>query len=500
VRVTAGQLIPSAARAQLTGQRARYLACLRSAPTFKVERVEMAQRLTIPMIESTRAVEAEVWLSDDDGSRGSGRLSLRVTVAGTRRFYFRYSVQGRRQLIPIGYYTRVAREGYFTLEQAREAARGYAQVHRVPITADVRAILASQSTASAAPQAGGAHASLPTQVGTQTAKVLTLAKLCQNYVDHLAGRGAQSANASRSYFQVHIKPSEWANVPATEFTAEQATELLRRVVNAKKITTAQHVRQLMHAAYELARHAKLDPMKPAVEGGVQVTLNPISLTKSLAREQKPRSRPPLSKLELGHLWNRLSAERYRLDVAVRAVRLILLLGGQRGLQLLRCRLTEVDLDNNTLLIYDGKGRRPVAKPHLLPLTSTARTEVLALRQIAHDLGSGWLVPGKFAEKALTDGPVSRAIGRIADALLEEKKLREPFRYANLRSTVESTMASLDITRFDRGQVQSHGTSGIQEKHYDRYEYLPQKRAALLAWEQYLISASTAARSAKAPQD
>jgi hypothetical protein len=437
----------------------------------------MAHRLTIPKIESTRAVTAEVWLSDDDGSRGSGRLSLRVTVAGTRRFYFRYSVQGRRQLIPIGYYTKAPREGYFTLEQAREVARGYAQVHRVPATADVRKQVTDKSTDSASAFAS-TPASSPKPSDADDANVLTLAKLCNNYVDHLHSRGAQSAKAIRSYVRVHIETSEWAKTPATEFTAEQATELLRRVVRAKKITTAQHVRQLMHAAYELARHAKLDPMKPAVEGGVRITLNPISLTKSLAREQKPRSRPPLTKTEIGHVWNALNEERH---------------------QLLRCKLTELDLDNDTILIYDGKGRRTQAKPHLLPLTPTAKTEVLALRQMALDLGSSWLIPGKYPSKSLTDGPVSRAIARIADALLADRKLREPFRYANLRSTVESAMASLDITRFDRGQIQSHGTSGIQEKHYDRFEYLPQKRAALLAWEQYLISASAMAALAQETQ-
>lgn len=457
----------------------------------------MTQRLTIPLIESTRASKAEVWLSDDDGSRGSGRLALRVTGAGTRRFYFRYSVKGRRQLIPIGYYAKAPREGYFTLQQAREVARRYAQVHRVPATADVRAIMAAQSAAVASTLS---PVPLRAPAGEQGAKVLTLSKLCHNYVDHLEGRGAQSAKTSRSYVRVHIDRSEWAQVPATEFTAEQATELLRHIVKAKKVTTAQHVRQMMHAAYELARHAKLDPMKPAVEGGVRIALNPIALTKSMARELKPRSRPALSKLEFGHLWNELNEECHQLNVAVRAIRLSLLLGGQRGLQLLRCRLNEVDLDNNTLLIYDGKGRRTLAKPHLLPLTPIARTEVLGLRQIALDLGSSWLIPGKFPKKPLTDGPVSRAMAGIADALLADSKLREPLRYANLRSAVESAMASLDITRFDRGQIQSHGTSGIQEKHYDRFEYLPQKRSALLAWEQYLIEASTLARTAKICED
>lgn len=453
----------------------------------------MNQRLTIPIIESTKATTSEVWLSDNDGSRGSGRLALRVTLAGTRRFYFRYSVGGRRQLIPIGYYTRVPRAGYFTLEQAREVARGYAAVHRVPATADVRSTVDVQ--ASAKMTAVGSAAPLRVLKAEPT-NVLTLSKLCHDYVDHLQARKAQSAKTARSYVRVHIDKSQWANVLASAFTGEEAAELLRRIVQAGHVTTSHHVRQLMHAAYEHACKSRLDPMKPAVEGGVQIAVNPIALTKSLARELKARSRPPLTKLELGHFWNSLSAESRQLDVACRAVRLSLLLGGQRGLQLLRCKLSEVDLDNDTILIHDAKGRRTQPKPHLLPLTPSARQEVLALRQLARDLGSGWLIPGKFPSKHLTEGPVSRAVVAVSNSLLAGKQLSEPFRYANLRSTVESVLAALGISRFDRGLIQSHGTSGIQERHYDRFEYLPQKREALMAWERHVSQAAREARAVK----
>jgi hypothetical protein len=86
------------------------------------------------------------------------------------------------------------------------------------------------------------------------------------------------------------------------------------------------------------------------------------------------------------------------------------------------------------------------------------------------------------------------MARVADELLAAKRLTEPFRYANLRSTIETAMAGLDISRHHRGLIQSHGTSGIQEKHYDRFEYMPQKREALLQWQTYIVEAAELART------
>lgn len=47
------------------------------------------------------------------------------------------------------------------------------------------------------------------------------------------------------------------------------------------------------------------------------------------------------------------------------------------------------------------------------------------------------------------------------------------------------MASLGIHKDVRAQVQSHGLGGVQDRHYDRYEYMAEKKAAITAWQDYL---------------
>ena len=50
----------------------------------------------------------------------------------------------------------------------------------------------------------------------------------------------------------------------------------------------------------------------------------------------------------------------------------------------------------------------------------------------------------------------------------------------MRSIVETALAAQGISRDVHGYLQSDGLTGVQAKHYDAHDYLPQKREALAA--------------------
>jgi hypothetical protein len=169
---------------------------------------------------------------------------------------------------------------------------------------------------------------------------------------------------------------------------------------------------------------------------------------------------------------------------VRALRLSLRLGGQRGLQLLRVRRVEdVDLEKDVITLYDPKGRRAEARVHALPLTAGAKAEVEFLVSLAETLESPWL----FASQAskLNNGTVSKLVNMISKEFVAAGTSARPFRFDDLRRTVETTMASLRISKDIRAQIQSHGISGVQARHYDRWEYMDEKRTTLEAWGKHL---------------
>lgn len=53
-----------------------------------------------------------------------------------------------------------------------------------------------------------------------------------------------------------------------------------------------------------------------------------------------------------------------------------------------------------------------------------------------------------------------------------------FEAKRIRSGVETLLASVKINKDDRGRLQSHGISGVQNRHYDGYSYMDEKRHAL----------------------
>jgi integrase len=70
------------------------------------------------------------WFTDP-APRGAGRFMGRITPAGDRSFYFRYTTSdGKRDTLPIGSYDPKGREGYLTLAAARDKAAGWSRQYR----------------------------------------------------------------------------------------------------------------------------------------------------------------------------------------------------------------------------------------------------------------------------------------------------------------------------------------------------------------------------------
>lgn len=444
------------------------------------------KRLTALGIERTKAKGRDVWLSDDDGTRGGGRLAVRLGASGSKLFYYRYAVAGDRRAIPIGPFSVDAKPGHFTLEQAREQAREFAALHRSLPDGDVLAHLERVRQAEVDAEAAKAAASALAAEELANASKYSLVALCEAYVAHLKAAEKESAGNAGSLVRRHVAGSEWAALPAKTFTPKQATTLLRKIVESGAGRTAAKVRSVLHAAFNLALRAESDPLAPAglIPFGIEV--NPIASTAALSKFNKTRDRN-LAYSELGAVWRALQpTDDERL--AVKAMRLTLRLGGQRAQQLLRVRRVEdIDLESGLITIYDRKGRRPTPRPHVLPLTDQAMEDVRALIERSAALESEWLfASGK--SKLGSDG-LSDLAKELSDRFVAEGTCQQRFQFSDLRRTAETLLASLKVSKDTRAQLQSHGLSGVQARHYDRYEYMDEKSDALELWERYLTSAA-----------
>lgn len=440
-------------------------------------------RLTPLGIEKKKAKDADLWMSDDEGTRGGGRLVVRISTSGSKLFYFRYSIDGVRKQIPMGPFSLVAVEGKYTLDQAREVGRAYSALHRDAKTRDVAAHMQEVEKARLAAIAKQAEDAELERLKSSMEAKYSLKALCESYVQHLQEAKKKSAANVSSQLKLYVHPTEWASLPAKNFTARHATTLLRKIVESDKGHTAKKVRSFLHSAYALAIRSELDPTVKSdlITFGIEV--NPIASTSALSQFNTTRERS-LTPAEIGEVWKRLWANPEEPSAAVRALRLSMLLGGQRAQQLLRVRRVEdVDMDAKIITLYDPKGRRTIPRPHPLPVVGKAVQDLEWLIKISEALKSEWLFPG--AKTHIGPETMSGPVHDMSVAFNKEGISKQQFQFSDLRRTAETMMASLGIHKDVRAQVQSHGLGGVQDRHYDRYEYMTEKRAAITAWQNYL---------------
>lgn len=440
-------------------------------------------RLTPLGIEKKKAKDADLWLSDDEGTRGGGRLVIRISTSGSKLFYFRYSIGGVRKQIPIGPFSLVAVKGKYSLDQAREEARAYSEMHRDVKTRDVAAHMQEVEKARQAAIVKQAEDAELERLKASTEAKYSLKALCESYVLHLQEAKKQSTANVRAQLKKYVHPTEWAALPAKNLTARHATELLRKIVESGKGHTAKKIRSFLHSAYALAIRSELDPTVKSdlITFGIEV--NPIASTAALSQFNKTRERS-LTPAEIGEVWKRLWANPEEPSADIRALRLTMLLGGQRAQQLLRVkRVEDVDLDAMIITLYDPKGRRTIARPHPLPIVGKALQDIEWLIKRSEGLQSEWLFPG--ATKQQGPKAMSDPVHDLSVAFLAEGISKQQFQFSDLRRTAETLMASLGVHKDVRAQVQSHGLGGVQDRHYDRYEYMTEKKAAITAWQDYL---------------
>ncbi len=391
-----------------------------------------------------------------------GALQARRLATGAVMLYWRYTVNGKTDRIAIGAYDPTAAP-----KSLKPSERGYS------IAAALRECEARATVQAQNRETGGYRAVKAAEASEFAAKQEaerdrtkhTLRALLNEYCDYLEKLGRTSHAEARNNFRRHIYDAApaLANMPAVYLTGEQIVDLLRTLNEAGKGRTSNKLRSYLHAAYRVAMASKSKASIPIAFKAFGITSNPVAQTERDAAHDKA-DKNPLSADELRAYWQ---AIKDLPDIKGAALRLHLLTGGQRIEQLMR--LLRKDIAADSIAIYDAKGKpgNPPRK-HLLPLIPTAVTAVEALP--AGD--------GVFAIS--TDGGDTHlnAVTLAKWAQAVDHKI-PGFQLKRVRSGVETLLSSLGVSKDIRGELLSHGLSGVQKRNYDDHHYMPEKRKALL---------------------
>ena len=416
-----------------------------------------------------RASRKDIWLTDP-GVRGRGRFTIRCTPNGARICMYRYTrADGTRDTLRVGDYDPQGVAG-FSLHQAREKA---AELVRLAAGGDdVRVLLIEREEARAA----AAEAALAAR---RNASRGSLAAMYRVYASTLQGR--ESHYDVQSVFKLHLSGPfpNLAARPAGQVKAEELRDVLARLIEAGKGRTAAKLRAYLRAAFGMAMRAGLDPTLPEALTAFDIQVNPADRLPSLAQFSKALDRA-LTLPELHAFWRRVESapESPSRD----ALMACMYLGGQRPTQLLRLTPKHVDVSGATVTLLDPKGRNRHANPrrHLLPVLDDLMPVIR--RRLAHTEGADSPIFSTHGRVPLRKETVALLVTEIAKAMQKAGELeRGPFSMRDLRRTAETHMAALGISSDVRAQIQSHGLGGVQARHYDRHDYMPEKRAALAMW-------------------
>lgn len=392
--------------------------------------------------------------ANDSRPHGSGQLQARKLSTGAIAFYYRYTAPGRKQeRLPLG--------SDLSLAEARERAASLSRRYMAG-DRDLRAVLESE-------RAAAQRARIELANGT-------LGQLLEAYVEKLRARGAVSAdNVERELYR-HVRdawPSVWKS-PAKLMTMDDLLPVLSSIVRAGKLREAGKVRSYLRAAYAAGIAARQDPMAPDSLRRLGITSNPARDLSTIEGSSNAANRW-LCLDELLAYWARLQALG---GPDGPLLRFHLLTGGQRVAQLGRLTVADLAPGGESIRLLDLKGRRKKPRPHQVPLIDAAREDLAAMR--GSQLGPYLFTVSEGIAGASYDY-FRDAVRRVAEAMAAAGELQGTlFTPGDLRRTVETHLAALGLSDETRGQLQSHGLGGVQNRHYNRHRYDLEKAGALQA--------------------
>ena len=108
------------------------------------------------------------------------------------------------------------------------------------------------------------------------------------------------------------------------------------------------------------------------------------------------------------------------------------------------------------------------------MTEFARAEIEPYLAV----NSPFLLSSTHGQVPLNVKTLSNKVIKISKEMVDEGSRSDPFQLRDIRRTIETFLASQGVPMEVRAQLQSHGLSGVQARHYDMHKYMDEKLDAM----------------------
>ncbi|HCE2278953.1 TPA: integrase arm-type DNA-binding domain-containing protein [Vibrio parahaemolyticus] len=414
--------------------------------------------LTVSTIRGLKPKDKPYYEWDTNSQRGRGKLGVQVTPKGSKRFVFRYFVEGKAKFIPLGQFPEL------TLNDARNKQKELGELLIQGV--DPKEQLESTRKAKE-------------QEKREEARKGSIKQLFDAYVSQMQKDGKRTHKAVLASLEKEVYPIIPPATKAKDVTTHDLMLVLAAMIKRGAKTQSNRVRSYLMAAFNYGLKHDNDPANFIDEAKFGLVMNPVAAIP----KQKDAERVGEHYLKLGEVMALIDDlnneyQRFKMGESIRnLILLCLFTGGQRPYELAASKWESIDWQQKTLLITADISKNK--RPHIIPLTDSALV-VLQKQQFNNE--SAFIFPHRFntGEHIRLDS-LSQGIARYRESTPEIK----PFTPRDLRRTCKTLMGEVGISKSLRDRLQNHALNDVSSKHYDRYEYLPEKRRALEVWEQKL---------------
>ena len=417
---------------------------------------------TATQIKGLKPKDKPYYKWDVDGQRGVGKLGLQVTPKGSKQFVFRYFKNGKAKFIQLGKFPELS------LSKARDNIKSYGQQlkdgldPKVEIEKQLKQTLVEER--------------IEAQKGS-------IEQLFNSYTSQMERDGKRTYQAVLSSLEKEVYPYIDQSTKAKDITPHDIIILLSNMIKRDAVTQSNRVRSYLMAAFNHGLKHDNDPANYVQDAKFGLTFNPVAgIPKQKAAEKVGEHY--LNNAEVKMLLSDMANEfiRFQMGDSIRnLIQLCFFTGGQRPYELAATKWDCVDWDNKTLLIKPEISKNK--KEHLIPLTNSALNILLNHRE--RNSESVFIFPHRFdLNNHIRLDSLGQSIARYRDAT----EIRS-FIPRDIRRTCKTLMGELGISKSIRDRLQNHALQDVSSKHYDRYDYLPEKRIALESWERQLNNAA-----------
>ena len=296
----------------------------------------------------------------------------------------------------------------------------------------------------------------------------TVADLFEAYVRYLKDAGKTSWKETEKGLN-RVADTLGRNRPAREIDPDEIVEVIRPIYERGKKAMADHVRCYIHAAYNWGMKSEHD-YRSSAPRCFRLNHNPAA---GIPTEPKTVGTRWLDEDEFVCLYRWLEYP----DTPVhppyaRAVR-ILMLTGQRVEEIARLHVDQWDAGERIIDWSKTKN----GKPHAIPVPSLAAELIESIKPNEH----GWFFPSaKDPARPVSHGTLYSFMWRQRD-----RGVIPLVTNRDLRRTWKTLAGKAGVPKEIRDRIQNHALQDVSSKSYDRWTYMPEKRAGMVKWDKFV---------------